>query len=131
MNEDEIRQLEKYLTLKIEALEKVINTRLDAQSEALRIQAAEYERRLENLNNENARINKAAAASVLRELYDSQSATVDRRINNLELGQVTIETKASQKDLNKTNTTTAISVIIAVIGAIMGLVGVILRVTGR
>ena len=131
MNEDEIRQLEKYLTLKIEALEKVINARLDAQSEALRIQAAEYERRLENLNNENARINKAAAASVLRELYDSQSATVDRRINNLELGQVTIETKASQKDLNKTNTTTAISVIIAVIGAIMGLVGVILRVTGR
>jgi len=62
-----------------DSLSKQIDMRWDShyreqelRDNALRIQAAEYERRLELLNNENSRINSVLQKSVSSELYRSE-----------------------------------------------------------
>lgn len=51
----------------------------ELEAQALRLQHQEYERRLQDLNHEAARINAANAANVSREVYDAEQKEVARR----------------------------------------------------
>jgi hypothetical protein len=66
----------------IDTLKELLEARLDDMDEALKLQAVEYERRLEVLNNENHRIQEVLAKSVTSEKYDvqRQSDTVARNV---------------------------------------------------
>ena len=59
------------LWTRFEALEKQMDERRQSDREALSLQAREYERRLDGLNNEHGRIEKAASLFVTREKFDA------------------------------------------------------------
>ncbi len=59
--------LKEYFEAKFDAL----NTLRKQEAETLRLQALEYERRLEGLNHEAKRIDEAAAKSVSRDMFDT------------------------------------------------------------
>ncbi len=64
--------LREFLEHKIEALDKRIDERLCAQSKALSLQAREYERRLEQLNHEQARLAADRERFMPREIADQR-----------------------------------------------------------
>lgn len=66
-------ELKVFLESKIDALEKIIITRIDAGDKALAIQTREFERRLLDLNGEQARLAADRERYLPRELFD-QSA---------------------------------------------------------
>src|SRR5467141_963321 len=66
-------ELKVFLESKIDALEKVIMARMDAGALALSIQTREFERRLGELNGEQARLAKDRERYLPREMFD-QSA---------------------------------------------------------
>lgn len=61
--------LREYIEQKVCALDKRIDQRFIALEKALELQAKEYERRLEALNGEQARIAKSNAMNLPRETY--------------------------------------------------------------
>ncbi len=58
-----------------------------ALAKQLDSQAQEYERRLENLNNESDKLNKMQATYIPREVYDQQNREQNKSIVNLETFQ--------------------------------------------
>jgi len=70
MNSEDIRYLVSLMDTRIDALEKLFNTRLEAQDSARELQATEYARRLDILNGEAERLRQMQATYVPRELYE-------------------------------------------------------------
>lgn len=70
MNSEDVKAVRELLSTKIEALEKLINFRLDLNDKALQIQHKEYERRLRDLNGEAERLRQMQATYVSREVYE-------------------------------------------------------------
>lgn len=77
--------------VRIDGLEKLYETNAAAQKEALKLQAAEYERRLFDLNGEAKRIAKVQAEHVSRELFDHVTEGLKERVIALEHYRVGIE----------------------------------------
>lgn len=61
---------------------KNVDARFDAIDKATILQAREYERRLEALNHENARILQAQEKSVSVEKFDGAQSQISQRIDN-------------------------------------------------
>jgi len=70
MNSEEVKYLGQLVDTKLQSLERIFNTRMDAQDKALQLQAAEYERRLEHLNGEAERMRQREITYLPRELYE-------------------------------------------------------------
>jgi len=68
------------LTVKLDALDRLINERFKLSDEALRLQAVEYGRRLEILNHEQARLQLDRERYLPREVYEAQLKAIDTRI---------------------------------------------------
>ena len=66
---------------RIECLREITNIRLEAVAKALEIQAAEYLRRLDDLNHENERVETAQNKSVSRDIYDAGHRDHDNKMN--------------------------------------------------
>ena len=71
---------------RIEALEKLIDYKFESHRRALELQAREYERRLESLNHENARISKSNELYIGREVLDRVCGQHESRLNLLRFG---------------------------------------------
>jgi len=71
MTPNDVAHLKELVNEKIAAMDKSWSLRESAQKEALRLQAKEYERRLEMLNGEQARIAQIQMSSISRELYEN------------------------------------------------------------
>ena len=80
---NEIHHLREVLSERISALEKVYDERFKALADALKLQAREYERRLESLNHEAARIAESQAASVNAERYASDLNSINEKLVSL------------------------------------------------
>jgi hypothetical protein len=78
---------------------------------ALKKQAIEYERRMENLNGEQSRIAAAASASVRRDVYDGDQRNIDQRLKMLEAAE------------DKRSGATRLLVILAAMGVVSGAIG--------
>jgi hypothetical protein len=72
------------LEAKVQALERLLMTRLDAQDRALGLQAKEYSRRLDLLNGEAERLRQMQMTYVSRELYERVDAQRCEDIKALE-----------------------------------------------
>lgn len=114
-NELQIAALKELLLSKICADEKLNQERFDATAQALKLQAVEYERRLETLNHVSARLDKQQAESVTRELFDSELKHLMAEITQLKEFKIGEEAKATQKSVN-------IAYILIVIGLILSAV---------
>lgn len=68
----------------LEALKEHFDSLRAMDAQALRLQAEEYERRLVNLNHENARIKLAAEKAIERSVYEIQHQSLIDRIVSLE-----------------------------------------------
>ncbi len=58
----------------------LIEEMIRGRDERLKIQAAEYERRLEGLNHENERIMEILKQSIPREIFDREMSAINARI---------------------------------------------------
>ena len=74
---------EHHLTVRVAVLEAIIKEK----ESTLKIQAAEYERRLDALNHEHARSKEALSTYTPRETYDSEKIALDIRIRGIEKAQ--------------------------------------------
>lgn len=75
------------LVVKIHDLEmkvSILQTELECSLEARTLQAAEYERRLSELNHAHQQQLDRNAEYVSRELFESRKDAVDRRLNSVE-----------------------------------------------
>ena len=84
MNSEDSNYLTRLMDAKIDALERLMTARMDAQDTARILQAAEYERRLEHLNGEAERIRQREITYVPRELYERIDAQRCEDIKALE-----------------------------------------------
>ena len=71
--EREIQHLEKVFEQRLAGLERLYDARLAAQREALEIQAAEYSRRLEQLNHRAAEQERARTLYLSIERYEADT----------------------------------------------------------
>ena len=55
-----------------------LRSEIVAMKDAIKLQAIEYERRLENLNHENARVQSAQDTFLRREVYDAKENELDK-----------------------------------------------------
>ncbi len=81
----DIANLKELVTMQIEALRELTEARFMSSSEALKIQAAEYERRLDALNGEAARLREIQSEYLPREVYDSEHKEINKKIELLAL----------------------------------------------
>jgi hypothetical protein len=105
----------KVLTARFEAFVALINERSQAAEQARMIQAVEYERRLDSLNNEAARINKSQEMSVSRDKFDGKLDEVFRRLTVLERTQENENGSNSGKKELADNTVRNVSATIGII----------------
>ncbi len=105
-----INNLEKLLMTKIGALEKITEERFASHAMALKIQAAEYERRLDALNGEAAR---------LREVYESNHREIYKKVEGL----ITREGKAEGRSEGKT---AAWLILVVIINFFISAIGIIM-----
>ena len=85
--EERIVGLERLLSERIAALRLRFEERIQADDAKLKLQAQEYERRLEALNNENARILKAQESSVSADKFDGYREKTDQSLARIQLEQ--------------------------------------------
>jgi hypothetical protein len=95
MPDSEMVTLKEYFEKKICELERLQNVKFDEAKNALKIQAVEYERRLENLNNEASRLTKMQVTYLPRETYQTQYENLCIRTDNMEKFRVGLESKAT------------------------------------
>jgi hypothetical protein len=84
-NEDRIT-ITRWIDTRLEAMERIHQAEREADQVALRLQAAEYERRLDALNNENARVQAAISANVSQDRFfslEKDTRTLERIIPTL------------------------------------------------
>ncbi len=79
MTEEQLKEL---LLSKLGALEKLTEERFDSNKVALKIQAAEYERRLDFLNGEAERLRQMQSTYLPREVYEVKVDDLMNKINN-------------------------------------------------
>lgn len=72
------------IATRIAVVERALELRIEALEKAIELQAAEYARRLNDLNHEAARILSAQQSSVNREVYTGEYRRIDERVNRLE-----------------------------------------------
>jgi len=121
---ESIANLKELLCTKIEALERLTEERFQDAEQALKIQAAEYERRLEALNNEAARINQAAARSVSRELFDATIKSLDDKVHHS--AQYGAQTKGMYS-----GSTITITIMISIGALLLALAGIAVNILSR
>lgn len=68
--------LRHYIDVKIDYERKILDQRIDFMNVALRLQAIEYERRLEGLNHEQARLASDRERFVAREVYETAESSL-------------------------------------------------------
>jgi DNA repair exonuclease SbcCD ATPase subunit len=87
MSEEElhtkINALKELLTEKVDHLEQLNTERYDTAAQALKIQAREYERRLEALNGEANRLRELEATYVSKEFYEAHHEGIHSEISDL------------------------------------------------
>lgn len=87
--------LREYLELRIDTLWNFVNQNILEKAKALELQAKEIERRLSDLNHEDARIAAVNASNVSREVYDVQISALSKQLSDLREWRATQEGKAS------------------------------------
>ncbi len=119
---DEIAKLKELLCFKIEALEKLTEERFESSRIALKIQAAEYERRLNMLNGEQERNRQVIESCIPRELYASEHQALVQKVDSL------LESRSNTEGRTKGISATwallgsVIFIILAVISIVISLV---------
>jgi len=88
-----------YIEERIVAMEKRVYDRLTHDREALQLQAREYERRLEGLNHENARILAAQSDAIRKEVYDAGKKELEIRMDNASR-EISVRFDSSIKDID-------------------------------
>lgn len=83
MTESEIVSLKEFIMTQIEAQSELTRQQFEFIDKATRLQAVEYERRLESLNGEANRIREILASCVPRETYDIQHNETIKKIDDL------------------------------------------------
>lgn len=105
---EHFEQLLKALEEKSQAATALLESNAKNSSEALVKQAAEYERRLSDLNHEAARINAANASNVSREVYDANKKSDDEWKHRIE-SLVNAAVPLSEFRVYKDSTSTALT----------------------
>jgi predicted phage gp36 major capsid-like protein len=105
----------KVLTARFDGFVVLINERYQATEQARKIQALEYERRLDSLNNEAGRITKAQEMGVSREKFDGAIGEVFRRLSIIEKNQENEAGSATGKKEQADNTVRNIAATIGVV----------------
>jgi hypothetical protein len=100
-------QTDENVTLK-EHLEKLYDVKLEALALALRLQAQEYERRLELLNQAHERADKLATKVLTIEQYTTKHEMLITRIASLETADIERRTR----DISTRETLTAVKTIV-------------------
>jgi hypothetical protein len=116
--EDEKISLREYVISKIDSLKELMEQRFAAMEEAKELQAEEYKRRLDALNNEYKRHDEVLDASVTKELYSSEMGNIEQRVRDL-------EHKESMREGAATNTAVYIGYAMALIGWIIAIIGIL------
>lgn len=107
-------------------LEEKIDLRLGSREKALELQAAEYERRLRELNHEAERLKEAASKAVSREKYDADREG-DRAALDLVKAQVIEEAaKHAGREIEKSKGTTLGLAVLALALSVLGLISRVL-----
>lgn len=108
-----------HFDVEIRWLKTLIDERDRSTQIALNLQAKEYERRLETLNHENARILEAQSKSVSLEKYELE-------IERLQQDLVTLQKKDSTDIGRKEGATATWAYVLAGIAIIISIVGIVL-----
>ena len=100
-----------------------------AANAALALQAAEYERRLADLNHEAARLKEAAEQSVPREVYGAQASARDKRLGDLERADTARTAREAERERAMTRLILLVGLIVGILSLISSFVAAFL-VTG-
>jgi DNA repair exonuclease SbcCD ATPase subunit len=120
MASDEIQELEKYFNLKMDDLKVLLEVQMQTSEKALKIQAAEYERRLAALNHEAAQLKDMQSRYLPRETFDIKYQELRIKNDELQTFKDQMVGKASQSAVN-------ISIIIAIVGFMLAIAGLVIR----
>lgn len=96
-------------------LREFIELKFDLLDTALKLQAKEYERRLEELNHEAARLKSSQSISVSREFFDAKHEDIQKQVDELKLSRAILQGKADQKSVIIVGLLGGISVLISLI----------------
>jgi hypothetical protein len=111
---------ESEIEIKLESLKELIETRLESMEEAKELQAVEYARRLELLNNEAERLRCMQSTYLPREVFDVKTTEISSKLDELRLFRASLEGKASQ-------TSVFVAWGFAILGIIIGILGLVTR----
>jgi len=91
--------------------------KLEAQNKALELQAREYERRLENLNNEARQLKEMQRTYLPRETWEAAFSNIAKDIRELRESRAELQGKASMQSVVG-------AYVIAGLGILVGIIGI-------
>lgn len=109
--------LQTYLEGKMEAMQNTFSARMNAMEKATTVAAGLMDKRLEAMNEFRNTLKDQASQFLTQAEFDAQHQRVLEDIRMLRESKATLDGKASQQSVN-------ISLIIAVVGMIMGMINV-------
>ena len=116
--------LKEHFETRLNALQELILTRLEAIDKAVQVAHGVLQERLEGMNLFRDQLREQATTFATRAETDLRHDAIEKDLRELRLYKAKIEGMASQRSVNFT-------MIIAVVGAIAGVVGLMLRMTGK
>ncbi len=115
---EEIAKLKELLMLKTNSMEQLTEEKFAGAADALRIQAKEYERRLDALNGEAARLREIQSTYLPKEIYEAKQKEQDGKIDNL----IFVNQKSEGKSEGISMTVAAIFGVTVLLISIAGLI---------
>ncbi len=115
---EEIAKLKELLMLKTNSMEQLTEEKFAGAADALKIQAKEYERRLDALNGEAAWLREIQSTYLPREIYEANQKEQDGKIDNL----IFVNQKSEGKSEGISMTVAAIFGVTVLLISIAGLI---------
>ncbi len=108
-------ELREYLEARVQHEHDLVETRLAALAEALRLQHSEYARRLDELNHAHAQAVQNWQRYLPREVFDTNAGAAESRMRTIEraLGDLQGELRASQASMRAWGAAGAVGVTLA------------------
>ena len=119
----QIADLEKSTNMKIEALDKKLELMNCLSQAAIDKAEKTVNERLKTMNEFRSAMKDLQSTYITRDMFELHSKVSEGKLRTLELSKVSLDAKADASLVNRTQIISLISILLAIAGFIMGIVG--------